>query len=549
MKKGACIILILLTGLLLAVCGYSWYAGYEGCINLFMATRDAGQNAQQVYRFVSPQKFEEFRFLLLAYLLVATVMLLNFSAVYKFAAMQLSYLLQAAKAAFKTAFNTGFKYLLIIPVVATVYYAATMPINFDEALTWMWFTSKGLLSAVGYYPAPNNHILFSVISCLTRYIPFAGPLLCMRISSVVAAVCILVFYNAMLNKHFNKNTALVVVGVSSVLFMSLYYGYMARGYALAGLFFISAFYAALNIVNGETEVKNYVAFGLASVLGFYTMPSFLYAFVMLNAIVVLSRPAAFYKLLITDMAIGLAVLLLYMPVLIINGVDALINNPYVAPLERNQVVQMLPQFTPTAVLEITGIPAIYFVPMLLLSLVLLVKSRNRNYIILFMVLLAGPFVLVLAHSVIRYSRTFSYYTFLLVLLIAMPWRQQLQQVQTKYLLPLLLIVQMALLANFGSEIYLYEHYGQVSERVIQSIAGNKSYFCDEPMFEIPLQFKLRTGAYNYKFANTRNVPVSADTLLRYDYVIIRNTCDQTMTRQPCIRTEFYNVYRPGPFVY
>ncbi len=542
MKKSAFIILLLVLIMLLAACGYSWYTGYNNCINTFLSTRPPGQDAQQIYNFVTVQKFEQFRYLLMLYSFIAFLALANFNRIYGFVSVQLGHIAGAVVSGMRLAFRSDFKYLLIIPLLTSFYYAITMPINFDEALTWMWFTSKGLLSSAGYYPAPNNHILHSLITCFTRYIPFIWPLLRLRISSLIAGAFILIIGNAMLSKHFNKQTALVVVGISSMLFMSLYYGYMARGYALLGLFFISAFYAALNIINGQTDNKNFTAFGLASVLGFYTMPSFLYAFVMLNAIVFLCNPKAAFKTIVTGCITGGVVLLLYLPVIIINGVGALINNPYVAPLGRAEVAKMLPQFTPAAVHEITGIGALYFVPLLAISFLLLLKEQKRNYLIVFIVFLTGPFALVLLHAVIRYSRTFSYYTFMLVFLVVLSWRNLLQQIKINYLLPVIVVLQLVLLNNFSSQIYNYENFGLTAERVLQSIAGNKSYFCDEPLFEITLQFKLRTGGYNYQFNDTRNVPLCADTMPGFDYVVIRKEWDQTQIRVPQIKTEYYNVY-------
>lgn len=543
MKKLTAILLALVWILQAAALAYSFHLGYRGCLDVFIALHGPSGDSSQFYNFLTGVKFHQFQYLLAAITLITTTALLRFDAAYQFTSTIFPGLFYSVINAVKSAFGSEFRYLLIIPVLTSMYFAITMPISFDEALTYTWFTSKGLLSSVAYYPAPNNHILHSVITCITSHIPFVNPVLRVRVSSLAAGFITLIFSHALVKKHFNSNTALAVVAVSSMLFMSLYYSYMSRGYALAGLFFITALYPALNIIKGEEGSTNFACFGISSVLGFYTMPSFLYAFVMLNIILLLCSPKAIAKVLLADVVTCGAVVLLYMPVIIVNGFDALVNNEYVAPLARTEIVQKLPGFTPYAIHEITGIAAVYFIPFLLLSLTLLLKYRKRTDIIFFLVFTAGPFILVLAHSVIRYSRTFSYYTFVLTLLIAFPWQYHLQKIRAAYLLPVLIILQLALLYNFSSQIYLYEHYTLTGSRVIQAIAGNKTYFCDEPMFEIPLQFKLSTGGYShYKFDRKHNALLSADTVNGYDYVIIRNTLDKTVKRVPQIKTEFYCVY-------
>ncbi|MFT3796805.1 hypothetical protein [Flavobacterium sp.] len=72
--------------------------------------------------------------------------------------------------------------LLAIPLAASVYYALQMPVSYDEAWTFLNFTRKGFVASASHYPAPNNHVLHSLVTNLTYHLPGLSNLFKMRIS-------------------------------------------------------------------------------------------------------------------------------------------------------------------------------------------------------------------------------------------------------------------------------------------------------------------------------------------------------------------------------
>ncbi|MFT3796806.1 hypothetical protein [Flavobacterium sp.] len=126
----------------------------------------------------------------------------------------------------------------------------------------------------------------------------------------------------MCGKHFDYKLALVVVAISSVLFLNLYYSYMSRGYSLVTLFFILALQASFDTIKLENNRKHWVFFGIASVLGFYAMPSFLYPFVTLNVLILYFRRANLWPQLATGFSVVLVVSLLYLPIVANDGIGA-----------------------------------------------------------------------------------------------------------------------------------------------------------------------------------------------------------------------------------
>ena len=114
------------------------------------------------------------------------------------------------------------------------------------------------------------------------------------------------------------------------------YSFLARGYLLLLLFYIVAFYAIFQItVEQKSNKRYYYLFAISAVAGFYTIPSFLYAFAgsLLFALPFLwlqKRKHELVCLFKTVVLVFLVVLLLYTPVLI--SVNWGLLKPYFNPV-------------------------------------------------------------------------------------------------------------------------------------------------------------------------------------------------------------------------
>jgi hypothetical protein len=322
---------------------------------------------------------------------------------------------------------------------------------------------------------------------------------------------------------------------------------MSRGYALVNLFFIVDIYCAFNIIKEESnQTRNWVWFGISSILGFYTMPSFLYPFVILNIFILLFNHNRIVKQIITNGAVVIAVTLLYLPVIIVNGLSALTSNKFVKPLPRNEVVHELPSFLLNSITSITGISWHYITPLLVLSFILLILKRKKEYIIIYLLFITAPFVLLTIHSVIPFSRTFNYYGFVIMLLIFFSVKDllhNLKAVTYQYMLIFLLFIQCLLLYNFYLKVIPAEDYDITADKTSKEIIGNKKFLIDHPLFDVPLLFELNVANYKkaaIKYCNP--APISADSLYGYDYIIIDKSLDKTIIKTAKIQTLYYNVY-------
>jgi len=450
---------------------------------------------------------------------------------------------------FVEVFSSEQKYLLIIPISSSIYFAIHLPISYDEAFTYLNFTSKGIPTSMTYYPIPGNHILHSIFTNITYHLSFLNPLIRLRLSSICANFFICIISYSFLKKYFNKNTAIFVVSIASMMFYSVYYSYMSRGYVLETLFFIIAFYSSYNIIKENNQTRQWIYFGISSILGFYAMTSFLYPFILLNIFILIFNRKNILKQTIVNITVAVIVILLYIPIIKFNGIEAIVLHKTVAPIPRGEVLQRLPSFLLNSITDITGYSWIYTIPLIAFSFIFILIKKNKENFVLFLLFMVGPVLLLILHSVIPFSRTFNYYAYVLIFVIALPWSDLLQRIKIKYLFIFLLLVQALLFYNFFPRVYRFEEFFLTSDNVIKEIAGNKKYLISVPLFDNLLEYELKTKGYKKNIAAYNNLKINADTVKKYDVIVIGKTKifdaennDFTVNMKPKYQTRFLNVY-------
>jgi Dolichyl-phosphate-mannose-protein mannosyltransferase len=543
MKYSIKIILTTFLFLLIIVFAFSIFSGYKVCLEYVISVINQKQNSEKIFGLITLNKFRYLQTLLIFIFILIGFSLYYFKHILNFINLCLRELYFSINQAIQRVLKSEIKYLLIIPILSSIYFAFYLPVSYDEAYTYLNFTSKSILSSISYYPAPNNHILHSFITNFTKYCPFLSPLMCLRIPSIFANIFTWILTYSFITKYFNKNTALIVVSIASMLFMSVYYSYMSRGYALLSLFFMIAFVSSFNIVKENNQTKHWVWFLVSSILGFYTMPSFLYPFITLNVFIFIFNYKNILKQTVINIVISVIVFFLYLPIIIINGLEALTNNKFVTPIPRTEALQKLPAFFLNSIAEITGLSWTYIISLLLLSFILLLIKRKKEDILIYLLFIISPFILLTIHSVIPFSRTFIYYGFILVFLIALPLSDFFQKIKYQYLLISLLLIQSTLLYNFYSNIFTYENYNITSNSIIKEIEGNKKYLCNSGLFDALLLFELETKGYNNaKMKYYGSIEMSADSMPNYDFIIIDKPIDKSIKKNAKYKTAYHNVY-------
>jgi hypothetical protein len=538
------ILLVIAIVFLLAALGITILYGYQPTM-LYLIDR-IGESArqEQILALVSERKFLILQIVLLIAAAILVVVFINLNRITEVGYTAYVYIKEHIQALLTQLRNTEVKWILILPLISAVFFALWMPVSYDEAWTYLQFTSKSPLSSLCYYPAPNNHVLHSLITNVTRYIPFAPILFCLRISSILVSFFTWLLCYSFLRKRYSPNVALLITGIASMLFMAVYYSYMSRGYGLVTLFFVIGLQASYNIVFNGNNNKDWILFGVSSVLGFFTMPSYLYAFVLLNTLILFNNKFQLKKQIIYNLGVIILVVILYTPIIIVNGVSALTSNTFVLPISRREVIERLPSFFSDTLTEITGVHFMVTILLLAISFYMLMKSKMKFEQSMFIMFIVLPFVLLIGHSVIPFPRTFNYYGVILLLLICIPFKDAIAKVSTRYLLVALIVIQSLLFLNFYFNIKKYETFNITYHEINKKIVGNKSYFFTTVLFETNFLFENEIHGYKMTKAefNFPQVNVDADTLSGFDYYIVDKQYDFTKNKKPAYSDGKTNVY-------
>ncbi|MFN6945711.1 MAG: hypothetical protein ACK4ND_12260 [Cytophagaceae bacterium] len=239
---------------------------------------------------------------------------------------------------------------LFIGIIGTrLWFLFFAPFHPDEIATYDFFVRNGPHAVAGYYPIPNNHIFFSfvawVFSLISENMHFVLrlPVFLIGLFGSVLLFIFLLRYAGFL---------VATLAIFSFFFseMGIYYSFAGRGYFFLMLFSAFSFFFVLELIqHSEHRRVCWFVFIVSSILGFYTVPVFLYSAVSLGIVVMFyvlrQKNYALLKELTTSVAIiGFAVIILYMPVILISGLKSLVGNPYVISVSFIEYLQSFPGY-------------------------------------------------------------------------------------------------------------------------------------------------------------------------------------------------------------
>lgn len=227
------------------------------------------------------------------------------------------------------------------------------PIRTDEALTYLQFASQPLYLALTDYAAPNNHLLHTLgVHLTTRWMGDAEWVI--RLTAFIWGVVLIAAAYVTMHRLYHKQAALwtaVLVAFSSPL---IEYSVNARGYTLQ----ITLILLLIALAHHLRRHHNRAAWALLVVcaaLGFYTIPTMVYAFggVMLWLLLSIlienkgenagqARAQLLVGFVAASVATVLLTLALYTPVFIVSGLGAITGNIYVESLSYAQLAEQLP---------------------------------------------------------------------------------------------------------------------------------------------------------------------------------------------------------------
>ncbi len=305
-------------------------------------------------------------------------------------------------------------FLILLNIVIKAYLVRHQPIFTDEAWTYLMFTQKGFLTSLSYYPAPNNHILYSLISNASILLQLK-PLPALRLPNFLINIWVILTFIVVFGKLFSPKTAVFLVYIFSSGFSMIYYGYVARGYMLYLWGFLILFYVSIKLLNHSELTPRYACLWLlGSITGFWAIPAFLYPYLSLALFIswYFFKQKSYQnliKFLKLNSLLALIIIILYTPVFIVSGYKALTANRYVSGMTRWSVLHhFYNHFNDTSWL-LFNLPLLFS---LLIAIILFIYFYRKHWQIsiafAFYLIMLSP-VIMLVHSTVPAPRIWIYW--------------------------------------------------------------------------------------------------------------------------------------------
>ncbi|MBI4494294.1 MAG: glycosyltransferase family 39 protein [Chloroflexi bacterium] len=330
--------------------------GFQAQVGQLLPGRQGGFYTQEFFRNIGERLRLSGLVLLLA-AAVVQVMARSFQDFLEEAVVSAPALVGAIRGGLRTMFLPQYRLCLVgailIVLIGTVARVSflSQPARYDEAHTFNEFASRPLYYALSFYPEPNNQLFHTLLVHISSML-LGNQLWAIRLPALVAGILLVPTTYVLGHLLYGRSAGLLAAAAVAGSSFLVEYSTNARGYTLLTLLFL----ATLSLVAYARQTGNRAALLVSAILaalGFYTIPTMLYAFAPILAWAVVSiltaptreigRRGQELGLFVVPLAItGILVFLLYLPVILVSGPENLLSNRFVTPLGWDQVLASLP---------------------------------------------------------------------------------------------------------------------------------------------------------------------------------------------------------------
>lgn len=204
-----------------------------------------------------------------------------------------------------------------------------VPPRYDEAFTVTELVRHGPAFFLMRYTAANNHVFHTLLVWIVR--AAAGERIwALRLPAFAAGIGVLVATYVLARRLSDETVALLATGLAAAASPLVEYSAQARGYTIVTLAFLLLF-----ILEDE------ILAGIVLAIGAWTIPTMIYAVAAWALWTVVTQRA--WRRIIGVMAIGGALtFLLYLPILVVSGLDTITANGNTLSVPYRVLVQALP---------------------------------------------------------------------------------------------------------------------------------------------------------------------------------------------------------------
>ena len=266
---------------------------------------------------------------------------------------------------------------VIVVALGLRLYHIRQPMRHDEAYTFLGYASLPFTDALSVYRDPNNHLFHTLLVWLsTRLLGTSPPAI--RLPAFVAGMLTVPMVYLVARRFTDRNASLLAMALAAVWPELVLYSTNARGHALVTLAFLLLLVLGDRAIDRESSWA-WLAFAVVLALGMYTAPTMIYpAGVVMPWLVTeawrrqgaAGARVAARRLVAAGALAAVLTAMLMLPVVVRNGLAALLSNKQVAALWGAQLIAALREFVGDLVASnALGIPLPALMVMALLGII------------------------------------------------------------------------------------------------------------------------------------------------------------------------------------
>lgn len=370
-------------------------------------------------------------------------------------------------------------------------------IDIDEAESFNHYVVVPLFDGIANYNDTNNHLLNTALMHVNFEL-FGPRLWVMRLPDMLSGVLIILATYCLGRMLFNHDIALVAAALTVSSWALIVASTSARGYGIQGLLVLVALILAAYLLRNENVVA-WSLFAVAVALGFFTVPTMLYAFsgifLWLFVTILLrkkNRSGQVRNLLVFSMGAAWLTSVLYSPTLARLGLSPITGNQYVRPLAHDVFVARVPD----ALREIwvAWNASLDFLPPALLLILLVMGALTPlrsviHTIPVYVPLVAVSAAIVWVQQVTPYTRIWIFFLPLYLLLLSAglvtvlwPIYKRWPRVQALTVLALLAFITEHTLTSLPQN-YFNRPYEHIAEQLESDLQENDVLITYNPVME------------------------------------------------------------------
>ena len=546
---SARLVKIFLFALLFALHLFFWTTlscGYEGIIDVLKGVGTLKYYSQNLSALINKADYTYVLFLVFVWMIIVHVAFHNSKKVLVATQTLVAEGRQTLQNSYLVCRNPVFVINLLVFFCASIWAAWFTPFVFDEVWTYNRFTHQGILATWSTYPAPNNHVLFSIITLPFDLIPLENIAFKVRIPSIIFSTLAMCVCYYSLRKYTSKQSATIGLAVIYGAHMTLLYGHLCRGYSLVFLCFAVGLHVVLNIVHRREKSSDFLLLHLSSLLGICVMPSYLYAFALLLALIFFCNTRKIMPIFIGSVFTITACVTFYTPIITISGLEAITKNKFTAPLDRLLVLQKLPSFHINMWNDITGwdipfgIPYIVFTAAIVFGL----TSKRKEMAMLFLMVTILPAIFLALHSVVPFSRTFNYLIIPLGFAVSYLFSLIKSTALTSRLPFMGAFIFLGCLVHYLTSFNTTFATANSTQQIAQSLSTEKKYDVYSSRIEEYIRLESIKGRLDLsKFQLYGNQAINCDTaIIKRRHTIVEVDLDSTRQLIPEFDDQNYRIY-------